>query len=77
MRQVTLISTLGSDSNHFEFHQLTEFTYNVCTMNVFKPKCPSTFMFRRKLKDVDADAFNTDLSQIWTTHPDVTVTEFS
>ena len=36
----------------------------VCTMNVSKPKCPPTVMFRRKLKAIDTDAFHTDLSQI-------------
>ena len=32
-------------------------------------------MFRRKLKAIDTDAFQTDLSQILTDHPDMTVTE--
>ena len=32
-------------------------------------------MFRRKLKAIDTDAFHTDLSQILTDHPDMTVTE--
>ena len=47
----------------------------VCTMNVFKPKCPPTVMFCCKLKAIDTDAFHTDLSQILTYHPDMTVTE--
>ena len=47
----------------------------VCTMIVFKPMCPPTVMFRRKLKAIDTDTFHTHLSQIWTDHPDMTVTE--
>ena len=29
----------------------------VCTMNVFKPKCPPTVMFCLKLKAMDTDGF--------------------
>ena len=49
----------------------------VCTMNVSKPKCPPTVMFRRKLKAIDTDAFHTDLSQIWIDQPDMTVIELN
>ena len=34
-------------------------------------------MFRCKLKAIDTDAFHTDLSQILTDHPDMTVTELN
>ena len=47
----------------------------VYTMNVSKPNCPPTVMFRRKLKAIDTDAFHTHLSQILTYHPNMTVTE--
>ena len=49
----------------------------VCTMNVSKPRCPPTVMFRRKLKAIDTNAFYTDLLQMLTDHPDMTVTELN
>ena len=47
----------------------------VCTMNISKPKCPPTVMFRRWLKAIDTDGFHADLSHILTKHPDMTVIE--
>ena len=47
----------------------------VCIMKVSKLKCPPIVMFRRKLMAIGTDAFHTDLSQILTYHPDMTVTE--
>ena len=46
-------------------------------MNVSKPKCPYTVMFRRKLKAIDIGAFHTELSQILTDYPNMTVTELN
>ena len=46
-------------------------------MNVSKPMCPATIMFRRKLKAIDTDAFHTDRLRILTDHPNRTVTELS
>ena len=49
----------------------------VCTLNVSKPKCPPTVMSCRKLKAIDTVAFHTDLSQILTDHPDMTITKLN
>ena len=49
----------------------------VCTMNVSRPKCPPTVMFRHKLQAIDTDAFHADLSRILTDHPDMTVSELN
>ena len=46
-------------------------------MNVSKPMCPATIMFRRKLKAIDTDTFHTDRSRISTDHPNRTATELS
>ena len=52
-----------------EFVLTSDHTSIVCTKNVFKPKCPPTVMFRRKLKGMNTDAFQADPSQILTYHP--------
>ena len=67
-----LLHSVSVESVHTSDHM-----FIVRIMNVSRPKCPTTVMFRHKLKAIDTNAFHKHVSQILPAHPDMTFTELN